>query len=42
MNNNDFIYLCEEKLKEKFKTVDEISYFNQVKVLNALKKTGSL
>lgn len=38
MNNNDFIYLCEEKLKEKFKTVDEISYFNQVKVLNAFKE----
>ncbi|MBE7088222.1 MAG: hypothetical protein E7370_01675, partial [Clostridiales bacterium] len=30
-----FIEECEGKLKDKFKAVDEISYFNQVKVLNA-------
>lgn len=26
---------CEEKLKDKFKYIDEVSYFNQIKVLNA-------
>ena len=25
---------CEEKLKDKFGYIDEIAYFNQVKVLN--------
>ena len=35
MDNNKFIEQCENKLKDKFKTVDEIAYFNQVKVLNA-------
>lgn len=29
---------CEEKLKDKFKYVDEVAYFNQVKVLNAFKE----
>lgn len=29
---------CEEKLKEKFRYVDEVAYFNQVKVLNAFKE----
>ena len=37
MNNSKFIEQCEKKLKEKFATVDEIAYFNQVKVLNAFK-----
>lgn len=38
MNNEEFINFCEDKLKDKFKTVDDISYFNQVKVLNAFKE----
>ncbi|MBD5584067.1 MAG: hypothetical protein HDQ88_03220 [Clostridia bacterium] len=29
---------CEEKLKDKFKAVDDVAYFNQVKVLNAFKE----
>lgn len=29
---------CEEKLKDKFGYIDEIAYFNQVKVLNAFKE----
>ncbi len=28
---------CEEKLKDKFKAIDDVAYFNQVKVLNAFK-----
>ena len=35
MDNKKFIEQCEEKLVQKFKTVDKIAYFNQVKVLNA-------
>lgn len=31
----ELIEICEEKLKEKFKKIDEIAYFNQIKVLNA-------
>ncbi|MDE7439018.1 MAG: methionine gamma-lyase family protein, partial [Clostridia bacterium] len=38
MDNKKFIEQCEDNLKEKFKTVDEIAYFNQVKVLNAFKE----
>ncbi len=34
---NDFISRCENKLLDKFKLIDEISYFNQVKVINAFK-----
>ena len=30
-----FIERCENKISDKFKTIDEIAYFNQVKVLNA-------
>ena len=37
MDNKNFIAECENKLKDKFKTVDEIAYFNQVKVLNAFR-----
>ncbi len=33
----DFIKNCENALADKFALIDEISYFNQVKVLNALK-----
>lgn len=29
---------CEEKLKNKFKLIDDIAYFNQVKVLNAFEE----
>lgn len=35
MDNLQFIGQCEEKLKDKFKAVDETAYFNQEKVLNA-------
>ena len=35
MNNTEFIKNCENKLCDKFKEVDDIAYFNQVKVLNA-------
>ena len=38
MDNKNFIEQCEDKLKAKFKTVDEIAYFNQSKVLNAFRK----
>lgn len=38
MDNREFIEQCENSLKDKFKRVDEIAYFNQVKVLNAFKK----
>jgi len=32
---NKFIEKCEEKISDKFKLIDEIAYFNQVKVLKA-------
>lgn len=35
MQVNELIDVCEKKLSEKFKIVDEIAYFNQTKVLNA-------
>lgn len=35
MQVNKLIDVCEKKLSEKFKIVDEIAYFNQTKVLNA-------
>ena len=35
MNNMNFIEKCEKKLEDKFKSVDKIAYFNQVKILNA-------
>jgi len=38
MNNKDFIENCERKLANKFKAVDEVAYFNQVKVLNAFRE----
>ena len=38
MDNKKFIEQCENKLENKFKTVDEIAYFNQVKVLNAFRE----
>lgn len=38
MDNKKFIEQCENKLKDKFKAVDEIAYFNQVKVLNAFRE----
>lgn len=38
MENKKFIEECEKKLSDKFKSVDEIAYFNQVKVLNAFNK----
>lgn len=37
-DNPKFIKECENALSEKFSSVDEIAYFNQVKVLNAFKK----
>lgn len=38
MDNKKFIGQCENKLFGKFKKVDEIAYFNQVKVLNAFRE----
>ena len=38
MNNLEFIKNCEKKLENKFKAVDEISYYNQKKVLNAFRE----
>lgn len=38
MDNKKFIEQCENKLYDKFKIVDEIAYFNQVKVLNAFRE----
>lgn len=38
METNEFIENCEKKLAEKFKLVEDIAYFNQVKVLNAFKE----
>ncbi len=35
MNNTQFIVNCENKLKDKFKAIDDIAYFNQVKVSKA-------
>ncbi len=37
MNKLKFIEECEDKLKDAFKRVDEIAYYNQVKVLKAFK-----
>ena len=38
MDNKKFIKQCENKLEDKFKTVDEIAYFNQAKVLYAFRE----
>ena len=38
MDNKKFIEQCENKLKDKFKIVDEITYFNQVKVLSSFRE----
>ncbi|MDE5729659.1 MAG: methionine gamma-lyase family protein, partial [Clostridia bacterium] len=38
MNNLEFIESCEKKLEKKFKAVDDVAYFNQVKVLNAFRE----
>ena len=38
MNDLEFIKNCEKKLENKFKAVDEISYYNQKKVLNAFRE----
>ena len=38
MNSKKFIEQCENKLKNKFKIVDEVAYFNQSKVLDAFKE----
>ena len=37
-DNKLFIESCEEKLKDKFKVVDDTAYFNQVKVLKAFEE----
>ena len=37
MDNKSFIKNCELKLSKTFEAIDEIAYFNQVKVLNAFK-----
>ncbi|MDE6504554.1 MAG: methionine gamma-lyase family protein [Clostridia bacterium] len=36
----EFIEKCEEKLIEKFKNIDDVSYYNQVKVLNAFRNNN--
>lgn len=38
MNTKKFIENCEKKLEERFKLAEEISYFNQSKVLEAFKE----
>lgn len=38
MNNLEFIINCEKKLENKFKAVDEISFYNQKKVMNAFRQ----
>ena len=38
MNNKKFIENCEKMLEERFKLAEEISYFNQSKVLEAFKE----
>lgn len=38
MNNLEFIKNCEKKLENKFKAVDEISFYNQKKVMNAFRE----
>lgn len=38
MNDIEFIRECEDALKDKFAIVDDIAYFNQVKVLNAFRQ----
>ena len=40
ISNFDFINRCEEKVKDKFSLIDEISFFNQSKVLDAFKKNN--
>lgn len=38
MNNKKFIEDCESRLEKKFKAVEEIAYFNQVKVMEAFRE----
>lgn len=38
MDSKIFIEQCENKLKDKFKTVDDITFFNQTKVLDAFRE----
>ena len=38
MDTKSFIVQCENRLKDKFDYVDEIAYYNQVKVLKAFKE----
>lgn len=40
MDNLEFIEICEKKLEDKFRAVDETAYFNQVKVLNAFRENN--
>lgn len=40
MDNLRFIEECEKKLENKYKAVDDVAYFNQVKVLNAFRENG--
>jgi cystathionine beta-lyase family protein involved in aluminum resistance len=37
---NKYCRECEDKLKEKYELIDEIAYFNQVKVLKAFQKNN--
>lgn len=38
MDNNQFIEKCEINLKDKFKVIEDIAYFNQAKVLKAFEE----
>lgn len=40
ISNSEFIKSCEDKVKDKFSLIDEISYFNQSKVLDAFRKNN--
>lgn len=40
MSNKEFINECEQKLAEMFKTIDDIAFYNQSKVLDAFREYG--
>ena len=40
MKSEQLIEKCENSLKDKFKLIDEIAYYNQIKVINAFKENS--
>lgn len=40
ISNSEFIKSCEDRVRDKFSQIDEISYFNQSKVLDAFRKNN--